>query len=57
MKKVLILSDTKPGHYNQSLAVSEAIKSLDLTEEIFEEVRVKKFWKYFLRILLNSKTG
>jgi len=57
MKKVLILSDTKAGHFNQSLAVAEAIKSLDSIEEIYVEVKVKKIWKYFLRILLNSMIG
>ena len=57
MKKVLILSDRRAGHFNQSLAVAEAIKSLGPVEEIYVEVKVKKLGKYFLRILLNSKMG
>jgi len=57
MKKVLILSDNRAGHFNQSLAVADAIKSLGPVEEIYVEVKVKKLGKYFLRILLNSKIG
>ncbi len=57
MKKVLILSDSRAGHFNQSLAVAEAIKSFGPVEEIYVEVKVKKLGKYFLRMLLNSKMG
>jgi len=57
MKKVLILSDNRAGHFNQSLAVAEAIKSLGTVEEVYVEVKVKKLEKYLLRMLLNSKTG
>ena len=57
MKKVLILSDRRAGHFNQSLAVAEAIKSFGLVEEIYVEVKVKKRGKYLLRTLLNSKMG
>ena len=57
MKKVLILSDNRAGHFNQSLAVAEAIKSFGQVEEIYVEVKVKKLGKYLLRMLLNSKTG
>jgi len=57
MKKVLILSDSRAGHFNQSLAVVEAIKSFASVEEVYIEVKVKKIGKYLLRILLNSKMG
>lgn len=57
MKKVLILSDSRAGHFNQSLAVSEAIQSFGPVEEVYVEVKVKKLGKYFLRILLNSRIG
>ena len=57
MKKVLILSDGRAGHFNQSLAVAEAIKRLGMIEEIYVEVKVKKLGKYLLRILLNSILG
>ena len=55
MKNVLILSDGRPGHFNQSLAVADAIKSLDEVHVACIDVKVKKFGKYILRILLNSK--
>jgi len=57
MKKVLILSDSRAGHFNQSLAVAEAIKHFGPLEEVYVEVKVKKLWKYLLRILLNSRMG
>ncbi len=57
MKKVLILSDSRAGHFNQSLAVAEAIKRFGLIEEVYVEVKVKKLWKYLLRIVLNSPMG
>ena len=57
MKKVLILSDGRPGHFNQSLAVAEAIKEIDAVEVKYIEVKVKKFGKYFLRALLNTSLG
>lgn len=57
MKKVLILSDRRAGHFNQSFAVAEAIKSFGLVEEVYVEVKVKKLGKYLLRILLNSSMG
>ena len=57
MKKVLILSDNRAGHFNQSLAVVEAIKSFGLVEEVYIEVKVKKLGKYVLRMLLNSRMG
>ncbi|WP_415407427.1 ELM1/GtrOC1 family putative glycosyltransferase [Sulfurovum sp. CS9] len=57
MKKVLILSDRRAGHFNQSLAVAEAIKSFGPVEEVYVEVKVKKLGKYLLRILLNSRMG
>ena len=57
MKKVLILSDGRAGHFNQSLAVAEAIKNFGPIEEIYVEVKVKKIGKYLLRTLLNSSLG
>ncbi len=57
MKKVLILSDSRAGHFNQSLAVAEAIKSFGPVEEVYVEVKVKKLRKYILRILLNTSMG
>jgi len=57
MKKVLILSDNRAGHFNQSLAVAEAIKSFGSVEEVYVEVKVKKLRKYILRILLNTSMG
>ena len=57
MKRVLILSDGRAGHFNQSLAVAEAIKKLDEVEVKFIDVKVKKFGKYFLRVFLNTALG
>jgi len=57
MKKILILSDGKAGHYNQSLAVAEAIKQIETVKVILVEVSVQKRTKYFLRLLLNSRIG
>ncbi|GIU00853.1 hypothetical protein TSL6_13590 [Sulfurovum sp. TSL6] len=57
MKKVLILSDGRPGHFNQSLAVAEAMKKLDVVEVKYIEVKIKKFGKYFLRAFLNAGLG
>lgn len=57
MKKILILSDGRPGHFNQSLAVAEAIKGMDAAEVKYIEVKVKKFRKYLLRTLLNTGFG
>ena len=55
MKKVLILSDGRPGHFNQSLAVAEAMKKLDAVEVKY--IEVKEFGKYFLRTFLNMELG
>lgn len=57
MKKLLIISDGRAGHFNQSLAVAEAIKKIDEVEVKYIEVKVKKFGKYFLRTLLNTSLG
>jgi mitochondrial fission protein ELM1 len=57
MKKVLIVSDSRPGHFNQSLAVAEAIKKIEDVEVRYIEVKVKKLGKYFLRALLNTGFG
>lgn len=58
MKRVLILSDGRPGHFNQSLAVAEAMKKLDVVVDVkYIEVKVKKFGKYFLRTFLNMELG
>ena len=57
MKRVLILSDGRPGHFNQSLAVAEAMKKLDVVEVKYIEVKIKKFGKYFLRAFLNTGLG
>lgn len=57
MKRVLILSDGRPGHFNQSLAIAEAMKKLDEVEVKFIEVKIKKFGKYFLRAFLNTSLG
>jgi len=57
MKRVLILSDGRPGHFNQSLAVAEAIKKLDAVEIKYIDVKLKKFGKYFLRAFLNIGLG
>ena len=46
MKRVLILSDCRPGHFNQSLAVAEAMKQLDEVEVKYIEVKIKKFGIY-----------
>jgi len=54
LKKLLILSDGRPGHFNQSLAVAEAIKGLYGVEVTYINIKVKRLAKYFLRILLNS---
>jgi len=54
LKKVLILSDGRPGHFNQSLAVADAIKSLDKVEVTTIDIKVRRLGKYLLRVLLNS---
>ena len=55
MKRVLILSDGRPGHFNQSLAVADAIRELEKVEVTYIDIKMKKLGKYLLRILLNSK--
>ncbi len=57
MTSVLILSDGRPGHFNQSLAVAEAMKQLGDIEVKYIEVKIKKFGKYFLRAILNTRLG
>ena len=58
MKNILVLSDGRPGHYNQSLAVAEAIKQSEpLSDVTLMEVKVKKNRKYLLRLLLNCNWG
>jgi mitochondrial fission protein ELM1 len=57
MKKLLIISDGRPGHFNQSLAVADAIKRIEDVEVHYVEVKVKKFGKYLLRTLLNTSLG
>lgn len=57
MNKVLIISDGRAGHFNQSLAVAEAIKKIEDVEVKYIEVKIKKFGKYFLRTLLNTSLG
>lgn len=51
----MILSDGRPGHFNQSLAVADAIKNLDEVRMIYIDIKVKRLRKYLLRILLNFK--
>ena len=54
MKYILVVSDGKPGHYRQSMAVAEAIKALDKeTEVVYREVSIGRGKKYILRFLLN----
>ncbi len=58
MKTIWVLSDGRPGHYNQSLAVAEAVKSLlPVSEAQYKEVKVSKVGKYLLRGLLNRSWG
>lgn len=51
----MILSDGRPGHFNQSLAVVDAIKRLYKVEVTYIDIKVKRLGKYLLRLLLNSK--
>ena len=57
MKQILVLSDGRAGHFNQSLAVAEAIKEIENVEVHYVEVKVKKLGKYLLRTLLNTSLG
>jgi mitochondrial fission protein ELM1 len=57
MKQVVVLSDGRPGHYNQSLAVAEALKEIEPVEVILCQIRVKRYAKYLLRMLLNHTAG
>lgn len=54
MKKILILSDGRPGHFNQSQAVVDAIKKLDEVELTYINIKIRRLGKYLLRIILNS---
>lgn len=55
MKKILIISDGNPGHYNQSRAVADAIKEIFPAEDRIIEVKLRKVLKPIIRFLLNSK--
>jgi mitochondrial fission protein ELM1 len=57
MKQVVVLSDGRPGHYNQSLAVAEALKEIEPVEVTLCQIRVKRYAKYLLRMLLNHTAG
>ena len=58
MKEIWVLSDGRPGHYNQSLAVAKALETLfDESDVRYKEVEVKKAGKYLLRALLNRRWG
>ncbi len=57
MKHIWVLSDGKPGHYNQSLAVAGALETLTPTTVTTIPLRVKSVGKYLLRGLLNRKWG
>ena len=57
MKKVYVISDGRAGHYNQSLAVADALEKGGEVEVLYVEVKVRKFAKYLLRMLLNTRWG
>jgi len=57
MKQIWVLSDGKPGHYNQSLAVAKALESLMPATVHTVPVKVGKVGKYLLRWLLNRQWG
>ena len=57
MKNIWVLSDGKPGHYNQSLAVAEALQTLTPATVDTIPLRVRSVGKYLLRGLLNRKWG
>ncbi len=57
MKTIWVLSDGKPGHYNQSLAVAEALQTLTPATVDTIPLRVRGMGKYLLRGLLNRKWG
>jgi len=57
MKNIWVLSDGKPGHYNQSLAVAEAYQTIESAAVHLITVKVGKVGKYLLRGLLNQKWG
>lgn len=57
MKNIWVLSDGKPGHYNQSLAVAEALQTIEPSVVHQISVKVGKVGKYLLRGLLNRKWG
>jgi len=57
MKQIWVLSDGKPGHYNQSLAVAKALESLMPATVHTVPVKVGKVGKYLLRGLLNRQWG
>ena len=57
MKRVLLLNDGKLGHFNQTLAVSYAINKLYKTQTDIAVIKVNRFTKYILRLMLNSSIG
>jgi mitochondrial fission protein ELM1 len=57
MKKVLILSDKKVGHFNQTLAISNALNQIEHTQTTTVTIKIKKVAKYLLRFLLNHAFG
>ena len=58
MKYIWVLSDGKPGHYNQGLAVADALETLTTPATVDTiPLRVRSVGKYLLRGLLNRKWG
>ena len=57
MRTMWVLSDGRPGHYKQSMAVAEAIQLLESVEMKYVEVKVRGISKHLLRFMLNHKIG
>jgi len=57
VKQVLLLNDGKTGHFNQTLAVSYAVDKLYKTETDIAKIKVNRFTKYILRLMLNHTFG
>ena len=57
MKRIVVYSDGRPGHYNQSLAVAEALKALFPSEIHYREIGTGRAKKYLLRMMLNRGLG
>jgi len=52
---IVVIKDSKPGHYNQSFAVAETLNQMGNGKILFMDVEIRSISKYILRFLLNGK--